>query len=491
VVNRILAITGVILGAGAIFVASLYPTHTLEIAVMAIAGSGLLIWFFIVHFEAFKTFSRRRATYLKLNTLILIGMFIFIIILMNLIVRQYYFRYDLSVSRKFSLAPQSVTAAKLIDGDTRIIFFGVENSPEFASVYNLLESYRYLNKKITYEMYDLDRVPLLAKKYGVREYNTFVAVKDDKSVSDNGTGEETVTNLLIRVNRKKSIRVRFLQGHNEHPLRSEERIGYSQIAGKLESLGYSVDELNLLQEGRIPDDSDILVIASPASELSEDEYSMLQDYRLRGGKLILLINSPGQLSPFLSMFHLETSRYPIYDSSNIAGADPSTPLVKQYYPSPVTRDFNLSTVFPGVYEVKYTGMAGKGFDYTPFIRSSRQSWFEKNGDGIMQPGEEEGYQIIAGIMSVKNELMKIIVFGDSDFISNAYVGVAGNANLFLNAVNWLAGEGALTRVAPMEKNFIPMFITDRQSAAIRLIPIGISLVIVIGGTIVWYRRRSL
>lgn len=35
---------------------------------------------------------------------------------------------------------------------------------------------------------------------------------------------------------------------------------------------------------------------------------------------------------------------------------------------------------------------------------------------------------------------KLVVFGDVDFASNAYLNLSGNSDLFLNTVSWLAEE---------------------------------------------------
>jgi hypothetical protein len=408
-------------------------------------------------------------------------------------VRQYYFRYDGSTSKKYSLAPQSETLAGLIENEVNVMFFGAEGSRESGKVADLLEAYRYLNKNIVYEMYDLDRVPLKAREYDVTEYNTFVVRSGDKIFSERGSKEETITNLLIRATRKRVMNVRFLQGHGEHSTDHADRNGYGQILKKLESVGYTVRPLVLKEENAVPQDTDLLIIASPETDLSGSEYYMLDQYRARGGKFLILVDGPEQLQPLLDSFSLQIGQYPTYDSQNVAGTDPSTPLATKYSDELITKDFSLGTVYPGVHEVKHS-QRDHDYEFQPFVRSSRGSWYETNRNNKMDEDsqEEAGRTTIAGVLSHKRQLMKAVVFGDSDFVSNAYVSAAGNANLFVNVVNWLLGEGALTKVAPTKNEFIPMFITGEQARIIRVIvPVGIPLVVFIAGTLVWFRRRRL
>jgi len=338
-VNRIIGITGFFLGVATIVIATVYPARTAEITILAIAASGLLIWFFISHFDVLRNFSSRRTAYLRLNTVLMIVFFIFIVTLLNLIANQYYFRYDYSTAKKYSLAPQSRVVAKNIDSEIKVMFFGIERSKEFKTMYNLLESYRYLNRNIVYEMYDLDRVPLIAKKYSVKDYNTIVVTRGDRVTADIGADEQTITNILIRATRERVLNIGYLTGHNEHPLREDSRSGYSRIAGMMEDLGYNVHPVNLLSEGGVPWKTDVLIIASPEEALTDRENEMLLEYRKRGGKFLILINSPRQLRPFLGSLGLGVSKYPIYDAQNVAGTDPSAPVVTKYYNSPVTRNF--------------------------------------------------------------------------------------------------------------------------------------------------------
>ena len=85
-----------------------------------------------------------------------------------------------------------------------------------------------------------------------------------------------------------------------------------------------------------------------------------------------------------------------------------------------------------------------------------------------------------------------MVFGDSDFTSNAFLDVAGNGNLFLNCVSWMTGEGELVSIAPRKDDFVPLYLTPEQARALfSLCVIGVPLSVLIAGLFVWVRRRSL
>ena len=85
----------------------------------------------------------------------------------------------------------------------------------------------------------------------------------------------------------------------------------------------------------------------------------------------------------------------------------------------------------------------------------RPSFYEMARD-YLDPLKRSGIELLGVFCTPKDRRIevapdmhaKFVIFGDSDFVSNTYLGVAGNANLFLNAVNWLCGEGALISCLP-------------------------------------------
>jgi ABC-type uncharacterized transport system involved in gliding motility auxiliary subunit len=74
---------------------------------------------------------------------------------------------------------------------------------------------------------------------------------------------------------------------------------------------------------------------------------------------------------------------------------------------------------------------------------------------------------------------RLVVIGDSDFITDRYVDMAGNMNLFLNAVDWLAGRQDLISVRPKVADVRMLDLTARQSQVV----FWLSVVVVPGGTV--------
>ncbi|HKN47399.1 MAG TPA: ABC transporter, partial [Candidatus Polarisedimenticolia bacterium] len=87
---------------------------------------------------------------------------------------------------------------------------------------------------------------------------------------------------------------------------------------------------------------------------------------------------------------------------------------------------------------------------------------------------------------------RLLVFGDSDFLTNASFNAAGNGDLALNAVAWLSEQEDLVSIRP--KTSVPrVVILSPQQAfyyfwtIVALAPVIISAV----GVVIWVRRKKL
>ena len=85
---------------------------------------------------------------------------------------------------------------------------------------------------------------------------------------------------------------------------------------------------------------------------------------------------------------------------------------------------------------------------------------------------------------------RLAVFGDSDFVTNGFLGIPGNRDLFLNTVNWLAQQENLISIRPKDPEDRRVSLTADQAKLI----FWLSIVIIPGlilaaGVQTWWRRR--
>jgi ABC-type uncharacterized transport system involved in gliding motility auxiliary subunit len=91
----------------------------------------------------------------------------------------------------------------------------------------------------------------------------------------------------------------------------------------------------------------------------------------------------------------------------------------------------------------------------------------------------------------KTSKSRLVVFGGADFAANTYLTAgAGNLDLFVNSINWLAEEESLIslRSKPFEMRILSLT-AQQQILVIVGTMVGLPLLVLLAGVWVWWRRR--
>jgi ABC-type uncharacterized transport system involved in gliding motility auxiliary subunit len=141
---------------------------------------------------------------------------------------------------------------------------------------------------------------------------------------------------------------------------------------------------------------------------------------------------------------------------------------------------------------------GQGLTIEKLIETNTNSWGETNMQGaeaVLDENVDLKGPVSLGVAVTKTEgettKGRLVVYGDSDFASNAYFSQAGNANLFMNTVNWLAHDENFITIRPKEQDDRPLTMTEGQGRLVSyvttlLLPVSILLT----GVSVWMKRRK-
>jgi ABC-type uncharacterized transport system involved in gliding motility auxiliary subunit len=324
--------------------------------------------------------------------------------------------------------------------------------------------------------------------------------------------------------------VYFLAGHGEKdPESTDERQGYSGIAEALRRDNYQFEKLVLAQTSEIPADATMIVIAGPQSDLLEQEVPLLGAYlSSRTGKLMVLLDPSESLSQprllprlegLLKEWGIEATPSVVVDVSGLTRIA-TMPVGAPPYPShPITDRFELITMFPLVRAVTpFT--APQNRSGTTFMQTTPRSWAEMSlasledpetlapetdkGDlagpvsigvavAVPAPAPEKTAAEAAGeadTPDVDSPETRVVAFGDSDFVANAYLGVEGNGDLFMNSVNWLAQQENLIAVRPRQAADRRLTLTANQVTGMFWLSIVVVPAAVLGvGMLGWWRRR--
>lgn len=479
---------------------------------------GLMLALFLLYarFGQIRVLLGKKTAKYGANLMVMITVFSAVIITLAVLSDAHKKRYDLSKTGRFTLSSQTKKLVKSLTTDVKAIAFyrnesGTMHAMQRQTARDLLEEYAGLSDKFTFTFIDPDAKPGLASKYGVSEYRIILFMTGDKQVKIGSEKEEKFTNGLIKLLKQKQKTVYFVTGHGEKDIASTNKDGYRAAKDALVNESYVVKDLPLLQTQTIPPDASVVVLAAPMRDLAQTELDKL-DNRYKSGGAILSMIDPGHPPAFKTW--LEGYGFKLQDDiiidqqSQVYGANYLTPVVYAYHKKhPLTQDFTLASYFPiansvyidedpkkGRYELALTGPNS----WTEVDKSQLES-------GQAEYNEDREKRGPVPIMSVttipageevdsegtkREKYGKMILVGDSDFANNTNFNLAGNGDLFLNTVNWLAEEADLIAVRAKAVGVTPVILTASQGRAIFWIPvIMVPSAVLMAGIGIYSRRR--
>jgi ABC-type uncharacterized transport system involved in gliding motility auxiliary subunit len=413
--------------------------------------------------------------------------------------------WDLTPNKKYSLAPQTVKLLKDLSQDVTIYVFDRERS--FGERRDLLNMFTAASRRLTVRYVDVDRQPALAKQYAVRSYGTIVVAAGDRHFEAQGDTEEAISNALIRLFKGQRSAC-FLAGHGERDPESSERIGYSRIKTEFEHESYLTKAVTLLQKMEIPSDCSVVIVAGPKNDYLPPEVDTIRKYVTGGGRAMFMLD-PGvdlpEISKLLAGWNVTVRNDLVIDENPVAqifGTEPTMPLILKYGSSPIvqplareaslfpfTRSFSVGKDYKaGVTTDSFCETSDASFGVADFNPKMHQVSF-RAGKDFKGPLTVAVSGTLSGEAEKKTE-GRFIALGTSMLPANAFLGFQANRDLFMNMVNWLSADVDLISVRPKPPESQHLNMTAAQmSKVFWLGVIGLPLLIVVAGTLVWWERR--
>jgi len=435
------------------------------------------------------------------NALVMSLAFVGILILVNFLAMRHHHRWDVTAASRYSLSPQTRKVLARLEEQVKIISFFPEGDPRLEEVRDLLQEYTYTSDKVHYENIDPDLKPSIARKYEIRSYGTLVFEQGERRHDEFGIQEQDITSSILRVSRDVQKVVCFLTGHRERDITSFDQTGYAQAKGALEDDGYVVQTLNLAVTQTVPTEAAAVIVAAPQTPLLPQELEALRRYLNEGGKALILQDAQRNagLNELLADWQVAFGEGIILDPGNSLLGDPAVPLVARYRFSQITTDLPM-TFFPVARSVD--DLADKENQpsdrtFTPLFESGPRSWKEtavQNPQARYDEGEDQAGPLVMGA-TVEQEMggkekTRLVLLADSDFASNAAITSLGNADLFLNSVNWLAEEEELIAIRPRQPQMRQIFLNYAQSRLVGYVSwILLPAIVLAVGAYVWWQRR--
>ena len=446
---------------------------------------------------------------------------------------RHYSRGDWTSSKLYTLSEKSLNVLKGLTKDVRVVVLMTPSTPLFSETKELLDRYEAASPKVKVEFIDPERDPLrtkaLAQEFGVSTANTVVfssggrkkyVTSDQLADYDYSgmqmgqapklkgfKGEEEFTSAILAVENPKVPKVYFTTGHGEHDPDAADPDGYSQLKDAIKRDNFDVEKTTLLS-GAVPADCDLLVIAGPKAPFTDPEKAALKTYLDKGGRALIMLDpvlgdraQSSGLDELLKGYGVQVDNDLVVDPSRqLPFFSAAAVYVNQFRSHPVVDGMQgLAVLLPVARSV--TTVSAPGATSTILLTTSDKGWGQRNlaanASGQLEikkaPGDVPGpvsLGVAAQSSKDKENGWRLVVFGNSAFATNQYLANAGNSNLALNAVNWLANQVQALGIAPRSPEQVQLFLSESQMSRVLLI----SLIVMPGcaillGVAVWWRRR--
>jgi hypothetical protein len=418
---------------------------------------------------------------------------------------QYTYEADWTYGKRNSLTAASVQLLKTLDQPLSFTVYAGD-SPEIRDyARDRLKPYLQAKQDIKLGFVDTDQDPEAARTEGITANGELVIRYAGRSEKLTQYSESEISNAIQRLARSSERYVVFLSGDGERDPLGSHNFDLGNFGKQLTDKGFKVETLNLAANPSVPGNTSLLVIAGPQVALLPGGVKLIRDYISRGGNLLWL-GDPGPLyglEPLAQDLGIRFDAGTIVDpESQLFGVNnPTTILVAKYDgANPLTHEFSTVTLFPAATALET--VKDSGWQPQAFLNSLPRSWLETGklqGQVNYDPkrGDKLGPLVIGLSLTRQTKPVsgtaaeqRVVVTGDGDFLSNAYLGNGGNLQLGLNVFNWLSHDDSLINIDTPPAPDLSLSLSNVSQAVIFLGFVAVlPLLFLAFGIGVWLRRR--
>lgn len=431
------------------------------------------------------------------------------VVIINVLANRYDKTWDSTANKRYSLSDETHKIVGNLHQDATILYFN--QSTRFAAARDLLDEYKNLSPRVHVRYIDPDKNPALTRADGVQNLGTAIVQIGNRKATATAFSEEGITGAFIRDIKTNTRTVCFATGSGEHMIDESGRNGLSEFQSELAKESYETRSIDLLSKAQVPADCTVAVVAGPQHDYPQTEVDAIQKYVQGGGRAMFLLDPPIQagatniaandaLDSMLSGWGITLQKDLVLDLNPIGqltGTGPEVPLVTSYDSQPIVNDLRgNATGFPitrslDVHDTPHTSVQALFSSSSSSLADTRLDATEVR---VNDPSNRKGPLTLAaaGTYATGNAGVqgRFVVVGSSTWLTNSFLNFNGNADLAVNAINWLASDEDLISIHPKPPDNRPVTMTQAQMRTVRITSqFVLPLIMIVLGTLVWWRRR--
>ncbi|MCB1776544.1 MAG: GldG family protein [Candidatus Competibacteraceae bacterium] len=420
---------------------------------------------------------------------------------------RYAVQADWTASGRNTLSEASQALLTRLDGPIRVTAYIRDGSPLREGINRLIDRYQHYKSDLMVTWVNPDLLPDQVRALGITQDGALSVEYAGRRETLQYPGEQALTQMLQRLSRHHDRLVLFLEGHGERQPHGAANHDLGAFGRELAKIGIETRGIHLAVESVIPVNANGLVIASPQTPLTADEIRAVLSYVQRGGNLLWLLESadPSGLKALAALLGMTLLPGVVVDADTprLGISHPAFIPIADYGPHPITAPLRTPALLPQAAAFEVEPLAD--WQTAVLLQSQSSSWTETDSlegriqfdaNTVERPGPlTVGLAFFrpkpgSATSSGEAAQQRLVVIGDSDFLSNTYLGNGANLELGLNIFNWLMLDEALITIPP--KN-VPDANLDLSESALAMLAAFFLIILPAGllasGWLIWFRRQ--
>ena len=390
---------------------------------------------------------------------------------------------------------------QLSHGNVTVKYINAVNNPAIFSQYDQLG-----------DLSSGDIIVESSKRYKSMSPYDLLEYQSDKSSSSSGSSssetkyltglraEQRLTSAILYVTANKVPKAAYLTGH-------QESTEHETLDTLLTSANYDTQELSLMQEGKVPDDVDMLLILQPQGDFTTEEIDALDEFMSNGGKMIVSYasNTPKltNLEEYFTEWGVAYDDKMVYDNERcFAGTNfylmPNVNTMEGLTDNLDTKSY---VIIPGARPIT-TLWEQDNWRGTQVLMSTSNNSYAKDlsseTTSYEQSDSDETGPFNVGVLSYQNSMHNLnstysyALFLNAGFLSDSTLDNTAflNKDYVLAALNFMTDDSEAVSIASKDLTSTTLAVPgSAKSVLFYLLILIIPGVCLVGGIAVWARRR--
>lgn len=473
---------------------------------------------------------------------VVLGFFLFGVV--NYLSWRTYKRWDLTIDKSHTLSERTVGFLQSMEKRARMIVLFTRGTQLTTNVHQLVEDYkRYAGKKLKVEIIDPAREPNRLEQIKEKYKLQFADRKDGVLIEMEGadgkprtkfvtedefatldvstgrttafTGESALTSALLAVSEGKRRVLKLVTGKGGLNLGGRGGTAMDFLIDFANKENAEVQSIDISDPDTDFKDTDVLVFVNIKDDLTEDEVKRVRDYwESKRGSMLVLLN-PEFETPNLHAF-LKDYGIIVRNDRVLEVISGPRPLTGWEVTSVITLDATVTDQLLWGRNVKFRGqtqsleidrlreeeLRGRGIVVRELLQADdRRFWGET--DYLQEPpiydektdsrrGPVTGVYAEMGTTQdakLRIDSSRMVVLGNATMLDPPWD--TASYDLGTSSINWMLDRDELVGIAPKQKQWFRLEISNAQSERIfQIVIMALPLSIICFGLFVWSMRRA-